>query len=97
MRASGFIPRVTHDGHAALAAATEMEPELALIDLGMPGMDGYELARLLREQFPELRLVAVTGFGRTSDRVLSRDAGFDEHLMKPVTLEMLRRVSNPEE
>jgi len=97
MAANGFVPSVTHDGLAALAAASELSPDLALIDLGMPGMDGYELARQLRERYPALRLVAVTGFGRTTDREMSSEAGFDEHVVKPVTIDMLRRISSPEE
>jgi signal transduction histidine kinase/CheY-like chemotaxis protein len=92
MTALGFVTRVANDGHAALAATAEVEPDLALIDLGMPGMDGYELARRLRESYPALRLVAVTGFGQASDHARSRAAGFDDHLVKPVTLEVLRRL-----
>jgi len=92
MSASGFIPRVAHDGHTALEAAAEVSPELALIDLGMPGMDGFELARRLRDLYPSLRLIAVTGFGRASDRALSSEAGFNEHIIKPVTLDELRRI-----
>jgi CheY-like chemotaxis protein len=92
MSASGFVPRVVHDGHAALAAAAELGPELALIDLGMQGMDGFELARRLRGLYPALRLIAITGFGRATDRALSSDAGFNVHIIKPVTLAELRRL-----
>jgi two-component system CheB/CheR fusion protein len=65
-----------------------------LLDIGLPGMDGYELARRLREAglHPSSRIVAVTGYGQPSDRARSREAGFDDHVVKPVSLQNLRRV-----
>ena len=59
----------------------------------MPSMDGYELARRLRASRPSLRIVAVTGFGQPSDRTRSRESGFDDHIVKPVNIEILRRVA----
>jgi CheY-like chemotaxis protein len=78
------------DAVAALAMADEVRPQVVLIDIGLPGMDGYELARRLRRVHPtELRLVAVTGYGQESDRVRAFEAGFDAHLVKPVDIDAL--------
>ena len=78
--------RVAYDGTSALAAMAEFRPELALLDIGMPGMNGYELAAKIREQSwgAEIYLVALTGWGQEDDRRRAIDAGFDEHLVKPV-------------
>jgi CheY-like chemotaxis protein len=83
-----------HDGPAAVEIAQGYRPEVVLLDIGLPGMDGYEVARRLRG-VPETRealLVAVTGYGQESDRARSREAGFDHHLVKPVDLDGLRRL-----
>jgi len=88
-----------HDGLAAYAAAEAHRPEVALIDLGLPQMDGYELCRRIREQSwgPGMVLVALTGWGQDEDRSRTRAAGFDAHLVKPVDyaglLELLGSVS----
>jgi signal transduction histidine kinase len=85
----GHTARVAHDGPEALKLAAEFDPDLALLDIGLPVMDGYELARRLQDD-PGLRrvpLVAVTGYGQPSDRLRSEAAGFDAHLVKPVDLE----------
>jgi two-component system CheB/CheR fusion protein len=77
---------VCYDGPSALAAATAAAPDLMLVDIGMPGMDGYEVARRVRRD-PALRgvrLVALTGYGGEEDRQRARAAGFDNHLVKPV-------------
>jgi CheY-like chemotaxis protein len=92
MRAIGFTTHLAHDALTALEAAREFHPDVALLDIGLPKIDGYELARRLRGLYPSLRIVAVTGFGQPSDRVRSRNAGFDEHIVKPVNIEALRRV-----
>jgi CheY-like chemotaxis protein len=84
----GHVVRVAFDGPSALRVAAEQRPQLALVDIGLPVMDGYELAERLRA-IPELRdltLVAVTGYGQTADRARSAAAGFAEHLVKPVAL-----------
>jgi PAS domain S-box-containing protein len=90
----GHEADVAHDGQAALAAAREQRPELVLLDLSMPGMDGLEVARRLRQQpgMNGTRVAAVTGFGQEADRRRTREAGFDEHLVKPLSPEDLRRV-----
>ena len=84
LRLMGNEVSVFHDGPAALAATSTFKPEVAFLDVGMPKMDGYELARKLRGNLGELPLlVAVTGYGMAEDRRRSHEAGFDEHLVKP--------------
>ena len=90
----GHVSHVAYDAASALAAAEVFSPEIALLDLGLPEMDGYELARRLREH-PRLRrvlLCAVTGYGRESDRERTTAAGFDHHFVKPVDLDVLLAV-----
>jgi CheY-like chemotaxis protein len=81
----------SEDGPAALAKVDAFRPEVALIDLGLPGMDGYEVARQLRSrpQTKAIRLVAVTGYGQADDRRRALAAGFDQHVTKPVDASML--------
>ncbi len=78
--------QVAHDGPSALAQVETFHPEVILLDIGMPGMNGYEVARRLREQpsGSDLLLVALTGWGQHTDRLRSQEAGFDHHLVKPV-------------
>ena len=92
--ALGHEVRAAADGPSALSVAQEFGPQVALLDIGLPVMDGYELARALREKSGGslLRLIAVTGYGQESDRHRTRDAGFDAHLVKPVMLEDLARA-----
>ena len=87
---------VEHDGIEALKMAVEFRPDVVLLDLAMPGIDGYEVARRLRELMkePPLRIVAVTGFGQETDRQKSREAGFDMHLVKPVEVNALAHALN---
>ena len=82
----GHEVRPLQDSASAVAAALEFVPEAALIDLGMPGVSGYEIARALRRQptLQGVRLIAVTGFGRQEDRRRTQEAGFDFHLLKPI-------------
>jgi CheY-like chemotaxis protein/anti-sigma regulatory factor (Ser/Thr protein kinase) len=91
----GHDVSLTHDARSGLDAARRQPPDVVLCDINLPGeMDGYGLAAALREE-PELenvRLVALTGFGRDVDRNRAREAGFDEHLTKPVEADELRRV-----
>ena len=91
-KAYGQDVQVAHDGPSALREATGFRPDIILLDIGMPGMDGYEVARRLRQDpdFAKTRLVALTGWGQESDRRRSEDAGFDRHLVKPVAPEELR-------
>ncbi len=89
LRARGHDVRVAFDGPTALAAVEREPPRIALLDLGLPVMDGYELARRLRERLgPDApSLVAVTGYGQEPDRRASAQAGFEVHLVKPVDLD----------
>jgi DNA-binding response OmpR family regulator len=78
------------DAASGLRVAGARRPDVALVDIGLPDFDGYELARRIRAQFgTSIRLVAVTGFGQPEDRALARRAGFDAHLVKPVSPEAL--------
>jgi two-component system CheB/CheR fusion protein len=83
---SGHEVRTARDGREALEQAVAFEPEVVLLDIGLPQMDGYEVARRLRQLEPARRalLVALTGYGQPTDRQRSLEAGFDEHLLKPV-------------
>jgi len=93
-RVYGQEVRMAHDGPSALVAAGEFLPEVVLLDIGLPGMDGYEVAHALRN-LPEsggMLVVALTGWGQEKDRQRSREAGFDDHLVKPVDPEHLRAV-----
>jgi CheY-like chemotaxis protein len=90
----GHEVRTAHDGTTALDVAGEFVPDVALIDIGLPGMNGYEVARRLRER-PELRhtvLVAQTGWGQENDRRRSQEAGFDLHQVKPVDIAALNKI-----
>jgi CheY-like chemotaxis protein len=79
---------VAHDGVAALQAASEFLPQVAFLDIGMPGMNGHETASAMRRKpgLEGITLVALTGWGTESDRLRSSDAGFDQHLTKPAQL-----------
>jgi len=80
------------DGAAGIQEAQRLRPDAALIDIGLPGIDGYEVARRLRTEVPGARLVAVTGYGQPEDRERALAAGFDEHVVKPVDPEQLQRL-----
>jgi PAS domain S-box-containing protein len=86
LQAAGHEVRDAHDGPEGLRVAFEFEPEVILLDIGMPGMSGLEVARELRRRAgqPPPRIIAVTGWGQERDRTLTREAGFDFHLTKPV-------------
>lgn len=90
----GARTRVVFDGPSALAQLAEDGADLVILDIGMPGMDGHEVARRIRRH-PELahtRLIAMSGLGQVSDRIRSIQAGFDDHLVKPVALDVLDRL-----
>lgn len=91
LTAAGASVSVAHDGSSALELVRRERPHIAILDVGMPGMDGYELARRVQAEFGGERpkLVALTGWGRDGDRQRTRDAGFDLHLLKPVDLPAL--------
>jgi signal transduction histidine kinase/DNA-binding response OmpR family regulator len=94
LEVSGHQVRVCHDGASALRAAEEYCPQAVLLDIGLPGMDGYEIARRLRAA-PATRkslLIALTGYGQADDQRRAREAGFDHHLIKPADLEALTEL-----
>ncbi len=96
LKGIGQEVRVEHDGPAALAATAEFDPQVVLLDIAMPGMNGYEVCRLLRERCADSDrrpfLVALTGYGQEEDRRRAFDAGFDRHLVKPTSLAALMEV-----
>jgi CheY-like chemotaxis protein len=94
LEASGHQVLVEHASGRALARAAEARPQVCLLDLGLPDMDGAELARQLRARPETARalLVAVTGYGQESDRARTREAGFDHHLVKPIDLDRLQAL-----
>jgi CheY-like chemotaxis protein len=94
LRQMGHDVQVAHDGHAALEAARMNRPQVILLDLGMPGVDGYRVVERLRADpsFARVPFVAVTGHDGDGARRRSQEAGFAEHLVKPVTAETLRDV-----
>jgi CheY-like chemotaxis protein len=93
----GYDTRVAHDAPSALGLAAEFSPHVALVDLGLPVMDGYELAAHLRDLpgLAGLRLIALTGYGQESDLRRTRDAGFDGHLVKPVEIDAIEAAIKP--
>jgi PAS domain S-box-containing protein len=94
LEADGYEVRVAHEGSEALEVAAQFKPEIVLLDLGLPGMDGFQLAREMRKRTDtaDALLVAVTGYGQAADRLRSQEAGFDHHLVKPVAAEEIHRV-----
>jgi signal transduction histidine kinase/CheY-like chemotaxis protein len=94
LRLWGHEALVANDGPAALRLVERQRPEVALLDIGLPGMDGYELARRLRRQpgLGKTVLVALTGWGQPEDRHRAREAGFDHHMVKPVELAALQQL-----
>jgi signal transduction histidine kinase/ActR/RegA family two-component response regulator len=89
----GHRVSIAHDGPSALEVAEVFRPEVCLLDIGLPVMDGYELARRLVEMLGgDLKLIAITGYGQESDRQRSAESGFHEHLVKPIEFDRLQSV-----
>jgi two-component system CheB/CheR fusion protein len=90
----GYEVRTAHDGQTGLQLISDFDPQAALIDIGLPGTDGYDVARRLRglERHKGMLLIAQTGWGRQEDREQSRAAGFDHHLAKPIDHEQLAKI-----
>jgi PAS domain S-box-containing protein len=97
LRMQAHEVRVEHDGLAAVAAARDMNPDVVLLDIGLPKMDGLEVAKILRARAdgPRPLLVAMTGFGQAKDRARTAAAGFDHHLTKPVDPKLLQSLMRP--
>jgi CheY-like chemotaxis protein/two-component sensor histidine kinase len=91
LRAEGHEVGVAFDGPHALTVVGELCPEIAILDIGLPAMDGFELAAKIKEQLKEKcpRLIALTGYGQENDRARSTEAGFEAHFVKPVDISML--------
>jgi DNA-binding response OmpR family regulator len=98
LQVRGDDVRVAYDGEQALAAELEFGPQVVLLDIGMPKLSGYEVARRIREtRGPGVLIVAITGWGQEEDRQRSREAGFDHHFTKPVDYaQLLEVIDRPE-
>jgi CheY-like chemotaxis protein len=90
----GATASVAYDGPSAIAAVRSERPDLVLLDLGMPAMDGYEVAAQIRADpgHRQVRLIALTGFGSEEERRRCREAGFDDHCTKPCDPQRLREI-----
>lgn len=97
LKRMGYNVITTYDGKDGLRWMADLSPDAVLLDLGMPGMDGFEVARAIRgsEWGKHLKLIAVTGRGEPEDRARSKEAGFDVHLVKPVNGWRLAEVLGP--
>jgi PAS domain S-box-containing protein len=94
LRAWGHEVQAAHDGPATLELLPAFRPHAVLLDIGLPGLSGFEVARLIRQQpeFSAVRLVAMTGYGQEADRKHSQEAGFDDHLVKPADFQVVKRI-----
>ena len=92
LEALGYRTAAANDGPQALRVLDDMKPDVALLDIGLPVMDGYELAQRMQAQQPGIDLIAISGYGQDSDLKRSREAGFRQHLTKPVDLDTLARL-----
>ena len=94
LTASGHLARLAYDGVTALKEVSSFEPDLVVMDIGLPGLDGFEVARQIRQrlQLEDVVLVAMTGYGQEKDRLLSFEAGFDHHLVKPAHFNELQKI-----
>jgi CheY-like chemotaxis protein len=92
VRARGHDVLIAHDAEVALERIRELVPDAAVIDIGLPVIDGYELGKRILGRYPQCRIVALTGYGEARDRQLSADAGFFAHLVKPVRVDALLAV-----
>lgn len=96
LQLEGHTVACAHDGLEALQVARDFGPEVVLLDLGLPRMNGYDVARQLREhetgEAPRMLLIAISGYGRDQDRQAAHDAGFDFHLTKPADPDVVMRM-----
>jgi two-component system CheB/CheR fusion protein len=97
LEGDGYQVSSAGDGASGLELIQKACPDVAFVDIGLPGLDGYEVARRLRadSKYDSVRLVALTGYGRPSDRIAVVEAGFDDHLVKPLKPEDLARALRP--
>jgi PAS domain S-box-containing protein len=96
LRYRGHVVRTAHDGPEALRLLESLRPQLIVLDLGLPGMSGFDVARKIRESadLKHVKLAALTGWGQEEDRRRTKEAGFDHHLVKPAELEQIERILN---
>jgi CheY-like chemotaxis protein len=99
LRYKGYSVQSAYTGPDGLRVAQQWRPDVVLLDIGLPGLDGYEIARRLRAaaggspaQLAGMRLIALTGYGRDTDVALAREAGFDAHMVKPYDFDELERL-----
>lgn len=94
LHALGHDVEKAYDGVEALVAAREFEPDVIFLDIGMPKKDGYETAREMRNdpKLRHIRLVALSGYGQEKDRARTKEAGFDEHMVKPIRIEQIKEI-----
>jgi CheY-like chemotaxis protein len=93
----GYEVRTAYDGPEAIEAADEFQPAVALLDIGLPRLSGYDIARHVREHLGgDVLLVAITGWGQEDDRRRAREAGFDHHFTKPADFEVLLELIGQE-
>jgi PAS domain S-box-containing protein len=99
LQSEGAQVRVVHDGRAALAELDHYQPQAVLLDIGLPDISGYEVAKRIRgdPRFQGMQLIAVSGWGQPEDRIRSSEAGFDAHLTKPVDMVLLESLLVPRE
>ena len=90
----GHSVAVANDGISALAAVESVLPDVAFVDIGLPELNGYEVAERISKKYPnnEVHLVALTGYGQPSDRTRAKEAGFSDHLTKPINMNRIRDV-----
>ncbi|MGZ3159114.1 MAG: hybrid sensor histidine kinase/response regulator [Burkholderiaceae bacterium] len=93
----GFMASTAYNGIEAIEAVKRSPPDVIVMDIGMPGMDGYEAARRIRDQpaGKDILMIALTGWGQESARLMTNEAGFDHHMVKPVNFDTLKRFLNP--
>jgi CheY-like chemotaxis protein len=94
LQLTGNDTETAFDGPAALDVAASFKPDVVLLDIGLPGLSGYEVARRMRQEpwGKAAKLVAVTGWGQLEDRQRSQEAGFDAHMVKPVDHDLLAKI-----
>lgn len=94
LKKSGHDVQEANDGPSALEAALGFRPHLILLDIGLPGMNGFDVAKIVRNepQLGKVVLVAMTGYGQEADKQRSREAGFDHHLVKPASFDDVKRI-----
>jgi len=95
LRVAGHDVQIAHDGPSTLRIAADFQPDVVFLDVGMPGMDGFETARQLRQsvELDKTVLVALTGYGREEDRARAAQAGFDHFLVKPTPPNVLTDIA----